>query len=81
MIVSLVLLVNLLHYMPYESRSINNLEVFNELTVLSVITLLLCFGDFVPDAKTRYETGYAYIGVTLVNIFINLIIMLASLFR
>ena len=63
---------------PLESRYANNIETFNEATMILLCYLLLCFTDFVPSAETRSTLGLYYICVGLGNIAIHLMIMLTG---
>lgn len=76
--ISLALCIYLQWYEPMDSKLATNLETFNELTVLIMTYFLFCFNDFVPDANTRSQLGHYYTSVTLFNVTVHLIIMLAS---
>ena len=67
---------NLQHFRPLESSFALRVETANECTVLVLLSLLLCLTDFVPDAATRNEIGFAYMGVSLTNICLNLALVL-----
>ena len=52
------------------------MEVFNEISLLLLLYQLLLFSDFVAAASTRYDIGYAYMGITGANLFIHLLVQL-----
>ena len=78
MVISLGILAYLLHYKPMVGRFINCLMILNECVDLLIIILLMCFSEVVSDAKTRYDIGFAYIGLSLGNIAVNLLILIVS---
>ena len=57
---------------------LNYMEVFNEICVLIATYHLFLFTDFVPDPELRYNIGWSIIGVTLVNIVVNMLVMFWS---
>ena len=52
------------------------MEIMNECSVILLTYGLMSFTDFVPDEEVRYEIGYVYMGVTLINIMVHLIFLL-----
>ena len=64
------------HFRPLESSFALRVETANECTVLVLLSLLLCLTDFVPDAAIRNEIGFAYMGVSLTNMCLNLALVL-----
>ena len=76
--VSLGMVIFLQLYKPLESNFANNIETFNEATVILMTYFLMCFTDFVPDAETRSELGNYYNGVSLGNIVVHMLIMLGG---
>ena len=40
-------------YKPFDSKFTDNMETFNEATVVVLTYFLFCFTDFVPESKTR----------------------------
>ena len=72
---SMIYLSFLLRTMPLASRRANQLEIFNEITMLMLLYILLLFTQFVPSAAARYNCGYAYMFVNGANILTHLIIM------
>jgi hypothetical protein len=60
---------------PFEMRSENNLELFNEFTTLVVNYHLMCFTSFVPDPDTRELIGTSLVYCTGGNLMINLMLV------
>ena len=67
-------------YAPYESKYANNMETFNEFTIVLLNYLLMCFSDFVPSASTRHDIGFFYISIGLGNISVHVLIIIGALF-
>ena len=63
---------------PFETPLLNYMEVFNEVCVLIATYHLFLFTDFVPDPELRYSIGWSIIGVTIVNIIVNMLVMFWS---
>jgi hypothetical protein len=63
---------------PFEIPLLNYMEVFNEVCVLIATYHLFLFTDFVPDPELRYSIGWSIIGVTIVNIIVNMLVMFWS---
>ena len=70
--------VYLLQYKPLESPRNVHIEVMNECTILSLTYMLLCFTDLVDDVEARIIIGYGYMGVTIANIIIHLVLILLA---
>ena len=49
-----VILIWFCHNEPYETKSENRLTNFIHLMTLYLLTLMMCYTDFVPSAETRY---------------------------
>ena len=67
-----------LWYMPLESKKANLVEVMNDCTVLLLTYHLWCFTDFVGEPETRHELGFVFIGTSLSNILVHLLLMLSQ---
>ena len=65
-------------YRPYEQKASNNIETFNEVTLVVLTYMLYCFTDFVPAAETRDKIGLYYCGAIIGNIFVHLLIMMRA---
>lgn len=46
---------------------------FNECTTLMVLYMLLCFSDFVPEAKVRSNLGLVFVGIVSGNVCVHII--------
>lgn len=53
----------------------NKLEIFNELCILFAACHLFTFTSFVDDASLQYLVGWSMIGVTIVNLLVNMIVV------
>ncbi|TNV87454.1 hypothetical protein FGO68_gene15662 [Halteria grandinella] len=69
---------------PFEEKSLNRIEVFNELCILFASYHLLLFTDFdysdpsdteEQHLQTQYMAGWSIIAVTTLNIIVNMAIM------
>jgi len=54
----------------------NNLEIFNELSVLIMTYHLLFFTDFVINPETKFLYGWSACLVTLFQVLVNLIVII-----
>ena len=63
---------------PMRSNHANKIETFNEVTVLCILYILLCFSDFIGSLEVRNQLGYLYIGVFTIYALVHIIPMLAS---
>ncbi len=61
---------------PFKDETFNNLEFFNEFTVIGCLIMCFIFTDFVDDAEIKRYTGWVMIFVVLFNISVNIITML-----
>ena len=50
----------------------NKLEVFNEVCILGASYHLLLFTDYIDDVNMQYLGGWSMIGVTVLNITVNM---------
>ena len=78
--ISLGMLIYLQWYRPFENDAANNIETFNELTVIFLTYFLFCFTDFVPEPEIRSDLGSYYNYVTFTNIAVHMFLMLRSSF-
>ena len=60
---------------PLNERFLNNIEIFNELSLITCSYFLFTFTDFV-NAQTRFMMGWVFIGVTCTNILVNWLALL-----
>ena len=73
--------IHLQWYKPYLSRFMNNVETFNEVTILFLNYCLFCFTDFVPEARTRNDLGFHYNNIALINVAFHFLIIFGSSLR
>ena len=65
---------------PFELPLLNRLEVFNEVCIIGAAYHLFLFTEYVSDPELQYSIGWSIIGVTVLNIAVNMIIMLKTSF-
>lgn len=53
------------------------METFNECTLICLNYFLFCFNDFVPEAQTRSDLGYYFVAVSLTNMAVHLVFIVA----
>ena len=78
--ISLGMLIYLQWYRPYLDHAINNIETFNEITVIILAYFLFCFTDFVPEPETRNDLGQYYYSITFLNIALHMFIIFKTSF-
>ena len=71
----------LLHFKPHCSFYSTIVEIFNEVINLILMYHILCFTFFVPEANIRYLVGYSFIGFTVFNLSVHIILMLVEVFQ
>jgi len=54
---------------------LNKLEIFNELCIMGAAYHLFVFTQYVDDQTLQYNVGWSMIGVTTLNIVVNMAIM------
>lgn len=54
---------------------LNKLEIFNELCIMGAAYHLFVFTQYVDDPIMQYNVGWSMIGVTALNIIVNMGIM------
>jgi hypothetical protein len=60
---------------PFEIPLLNRIEVFNECCILIAGYHLFSFTDFVSDSEIKYKMGWSIIGITIINIAVNMGVM------
>ena len=68
MLTTMVVLAILLGIRPLEDSRSNKIEVFNEITVLSLTYMLIFFTDIMGEAHFRSDLGIVYLCITFSNI-------------
>ena len=63
---------------PLDSLKANLLEIFNDVTLLFLIYLLWSFTDMIVKPESCHEFGFFFIGVSLGNIGVHLLLMLVQ---
>ena len=66
---------------PFLSSSRNKLELFNEFQFALICYMTLVFTDFVPTVEQQYKGGWMMIVLVLNFFFINMAIVIKSLFK
>ena len=62
-------------YLPFKEMLSSHIEVFNELTLMTMSYMTLSFTDYQFDVYLKYKTGWAMIYLFLFNLFINVVII------
>jgi len=57
---------------PFIDPGVNRLEIFNELCILGVGICFMTFTDFNQDPFSRYNVGYAGVGIICLNSLVNM---------
>ena len=79
-ITSLIVISALVGILPYNTKTMNAIEIFNEVCILIIshqlplFTLLFDYPDF------QYQFGWAVIFITIINMLVNMLIVMVSLF-
>ena len=81
MVLTMVNMSYLLHFKPHCRFYSTIVEIFNEVINLILMYHILCFTFFVPDADIRYLIGYSFIGFTVFNLSVHIILMLVEVFQ
>ena len=81
MLLNILILEYIAGQRPLQSRSLNRLETFNELSSLISTFHMAFFTDFIQDPTMQHTLGWYLIGVMSLNIFINQAVISATLFK
>ena len=65
-------------WQPYENKFENQLQTFNQFITLSILYVMMCFTDFVPDPEIRYSLGYVQIVLVALMISATVLSMIFS---
>ena len=60
------------NYKPFERLATQRLEIFNELSILSINYHLFLLTDFNADFDLQYNVGWSILLVTAINIVVNM---------
>lgn len=63
---------------PFETRSGNNSEIFNELCILGCINHLYMYTDYYTDVDIQLDSGWSFVAIIAVNILVNTSMMVYS---
>ena len=66
---------------PFENPVLNKMEIFNEICIIVVGYHLILFTDYAPDEDTQYKGGWSIIGITVLNIVVNMGVMMVFTVR
>jgi len=61
------------------SKLLNAIEIFNELTLLICSYFMFLFTDFIKDAEFRYHLGWYFIRVIIFNIICKLGVLIMKI--
>jgi hypothetical protein len=64
--------------LPFEESLDNNLEIFNESSILLILTCNLAFVTEEENVSASLNFGFVVIGLILMNILVNVIMFLAT---
>lgn len=83
--IALFVLVNLLYLVYLLNKKVifegYRIEIFNEVCNLVCSIMLFIFTDFVDDNKLKYQIGFCFIGIYILNFLVNLVIILIESFK
>ena len=76
----------LINAMPYEKSKDNYMDMFNEVTLLFLMCVLLGFTAWMPvididDSIIKFVLGWIFVGVLFTNIIVHFIIMVLETFK
>lgn len=57
---------------------LNSLEIFNECCIIAAAYHLFLFTSYVDDPELQFSCGWSIIGVTTVNVVVNMTVMLIA---
>jgi hypothetical protein len=78
---SLAVIIYTAYVRPFELPLMNNMEVFNEACILVASCHLFVFTAFVDSPEVQYKLGWTLIGVSVLNMAVNIAIMVKASFR
>jgi hypothetical protein len=67
----MVILIVLSEVRPMPTNYEHRLEIFDNLTIIGLNYILLCFTEFVHDPVARYKMGYAMVFIVILNVAIH----------
>ena len=72
---SIMIIIYIASVKPFENPLLNRLEIFNEVCIISATYHLFFFPEYTDDPEFQYQLGWSIIGVTTLNIAVNMVIM------
>ena len=78
---TMVLVVYLLWWRPFERNFDNGIEVMNEMSSLLLLYLLMTFSDWIPDVELRHAIGWLFIGIICFNLSIHIYFLTRTIVR
>lgn len=75
---SILVVIYIMWVRPFESRFLNNLEIFNEICILIVSNHLYLFTQYMPNPELQYTCGWSITLITISNVFVNMIVIIAQ---
>ena len=79
-LISLMNLMYVAYWQPYEEHITNRIECFNEFSVLMMSNILIVFTEYETDQGMRDMAGYAILGMILINFIGNFSCISASMY-
>lgn len=70
----------LLLYKPFEDPLVQNLEVMNEVVILTLIGVIFSF-EIVAREEDNYTLGYIYISLLFTNVGVHLFFLLLGMVK
>ena len=70
--VSSVVIIYLVKFKPLESTFQSRMELMNEITLILLVYCMILFTDYVAEAATRYQAGFAFLAIAGSNITVHL---------
>jgi hypothetical protein len=75
---SSLIIIYLIYVKPYEAPILNKVEIFNEISICLASYHLIFFTDFTPDPQFQLNMGWSLIGITTLNIGVNMLVMIRA---
>ena len=76
LILSILQQIYLIYYLPFESKLLCYIEIFNEMILYSVIIIMMLFSDYIEDASLKYYIGWIFCSLLVFQIIVNLSVII-----
>ena len=63
-----------LNVKPFNTKSLNFIDCFNEISLLAISIFLMTFTSFIDNGDLRFMIGWYYIGFVVFIVVVNLIL-------